>query len=193
MSGKIPSSFIDELLARVDIVDLIDARIPLKKTGSNYSARCPFHNEKTPSFTVSRDKQFYHCFGCGAHGTAIGFLMEYDRLGFVDAVEELATRCGLTVPREGGGTGPDEAAARENFQELYDLQAGVARFYAAQLRQESGRKAVAYLKKRGVSGEIAARFCLGYAPDGWNLRPLFADDSDIFGINIAPNVVFLFD
>jgi DNA primase len=175
MSGKIPSSFIDDLLARVDIVDLIDARVPLKKTGSNYSARCPFHNEKTPSFTVSRDKQFYHCFGCGAHGTAIGFLMEYDRLGFVEAVEELAARCGLTVPREGGGTAPAEAAARENFQELYDFQARVAKFYAAQLRQESGQKAVTYLKKRGVSGEIAARFGLGYAPEGWHTLERYFD------------------
>lgn len=168
MSGKIPSAFIDDLLARIDIVDLIEARVPLKKTGNNYSARCPFHNEKTPSFTVSRDKQFYHCFGCGAHGTAIGFLMEYDRLGFVEAVEELAARCGLTVPREGGGPGADEPRTRENFQELYDLQARVGRFYAAQLRQEVGRKAVTYLKKRGVSGEIAARFGLGYAPEGWH-------------------------
>jgi DNA primase len=169
MSGKIPSAFIDELLARTDIVDLIDARVPLKKAGSNYSARCPFHNEKTPSFTVSREKQFYHCFGCGAHGTAIGFLMEYDRLGFVEAVEELASRCGLPVPREGGGTGPDETSQREDIQELYDLQARVARFYAAQLRQDAeNNKAVAYLKKRGVSGEIAARYGLGYAPEGWN-------------------------
>ena len=102
MTGRIPQQFIDELLNRVDIVDLVNSRVPLKKTGREYQACCPFHNEKTPSFTVSREKQFYHCFGCGAHGTAIGFLMEYDNSSFVEAIEELAAREGLDVPRESG-------------------------------------------------------------------------------------------
>ncbi|TAN48729.1 MAG: DNA primase [Methylococcaceae bacterium] len=164
MSGKIPQSFIDDLLARVDIVDLIDARVTLKKTGANYSARCPFHSEKTPSFTVSREKQFYHCFGCGAHGTAIGFLMEHDRLGFVEAVEELAALCGLTIPRE---TAPAERVAPSHG--LYELQLQVAGYYAEQLRRHPQRaRAVDYLRQRGVSGEVAARYGLGYAPPGWD-------------------------
>ena len=105
MAGRIPQQFIDDLMLRVDIVDIVDARVPLKKAGKNYLARCPFHEEKTPSFTVSRDKQFYHCFGCGAHGTAIGFLMEYEHLEFPEAVAELAARVGMTVPAEEGPAG----------------------------------------------------------------------------------------
>lgn len=164
MSGKIPQSFIDDLLARVDIVDLIDARVTLKKTGANYSARCPFHSEKTPSFTVSREKQFYHCFGCGAHGTAISFLMEHDRLGFIEAVTELAALCGLTIPREAM---PAEQAAPTHG--LYELQLQVADYYAEQLRRHPQReRAVDYLQQRGVSGEVAARYGLGYAPPGWD-------------------------
>lgn len=164
MSGKIPQSFIDGLLARVDIVDLIDARVPLKKSGANYSARCPFHNEKTPSFTVSRDKQFYHCFGCGAHGSAIGFLMEHDRLGFVEAVEELAARCGMAVPRQ-----TDAAADPAPTHDIYALQAQVAGYWAEQLRRHPQReRAVVYLQQRGVNGEVAARYGLGYAPPGWD-------------------------
>lgn len=163
MAGRIPPQFIDELLNRVDIVDLINSRVPLKKGGKDYQACCPFHDEKTPSFTVSRDKQFYHCFGCGAHGTALGFLMEYDRLGFVEAVEELAQREGLEVPREGGNTsGPD-------FRPLYETLEEASRFYRQQLRQhpEAGR-AVSYLKERGLTGEIAAEFGIGFAPPGWD-------------------------
>ncbi len=164
MAGKIPAQFIDELLDRVDIVDLINGRIQLKKAGRDYQACCPFHDEKTPSFTVSREKQFYHCFGCGAHGTAIGFLMEYDNMGFVDAIEELASQQGLEVPREGGqhSSGPD-------LRPLFKTLEQSASFYAQQLRNHTqAHKAVEYLKARGLSGEIAAEFGIGYAPPGWD-------------------------
>ena len=163
MAGKIPKHFIDDLLSRVDIIELIQGRIPLKKAGHEYQACCPFHTEKTPSFTVSPKKQFYHCFGCGAHGTAIGFMMEYERLNFPEAIEELAAQQGLTIPREAQfDTGPDR-------QPLYDLLNQVADYYAQQLRQhlEAGR-AVEYLKQRGLTGEIAARYRLGFAPPGWD-------------------------
>ena len=164
MAGRIPQQFIDELISRVDIVEVIDARVPLKKKGREYVACCPFHNEKTPSFTVSQNKQFYHCFGCGAHGTALGFLMEYDHLDFVEAVEKLAADAGVEVPREAGSEprGPSP-------QPLYDLMAQSARFFQQQLRQHPQRqRAVEYLKRRGLSGEIAAAFGIGYAPDGWD-------------------------
>ncbi|HEC15162.1 MAG TPA: DNA primase [Sedimenticola sp.] len=163
MAGRIPTAFIDDLLSRADIVDLINRRLPLKKAGKDYQACCPFHDEKTPSFTVSRDKQFYHCFGCGAHGSAIGFLMEYDNMSFVEAVEELAQQAGLEVPREGGGkAGPD-------CRPLYETLEQAARFYAGQLRThpQAGR-AIDYLKARGLSGEIANDFGIGYAPPGWD-------------------------
>ncbi|MDF1529985.1 MAG: DNA primase, partial [Sedimenticola sp.] len=163
MAGKIPAHFIDELLNRVDIVDLINSRVQLKKTGKDYQACCPFHSEKTPSFTVSREKQFYHCFGCGAHGTAIGFLMEYDNLGFVDSVEELAARAGLEVPREAGGdSGPD-------YRPLYESLDQTTRYFQWQLRKHpDATKAVNYLKQRGLTGEISAEFAIGYAPPGWD-------------------------
>ena len=163
MAGKIPAHFIDELLNRVDIVDLINSRVQLKKAGKDYQACCPFHNEKTPSFTVSREKQFYHCFGCGAHGTAIGFLMEYDSLGFVDSIEELAGRVGLEVPREAGGdSGPD-------YRPLYENLDQTTRFFQWQLRKHpDAAKAVNYLKQRGLTGEISADFAIGYAPPGWD-------------------------
>ncbi len=164
MAGKIPQQFIDELMTRIDIVDVIDARVPLKKAGRDYMACCPFHNEKTPSFSVSQTKQFYHCFGCGAHGTAIGFLMEYDHLGFVDAVQELAGRVGLTVPREALAAADDSGN-----QELYEILEQTAAYYRRQLREHSGAaRAVEYLKKRGLSGEIAATYAIGYAPPGWD-------------------------
>src|SRR5690606_21327249 len=144
MSGRIPRAFIDELLARIDIVEVIDAVVPLRKAGKDYQARCPFHEEKTPSFTVSRDKQFFHCFGCQKSGTAIGFLMEYSNLGFVEAVEELASRAGLTVPREGG-----EARPSESFSEIYELLELVVRFYRRQLKEHPlAHRAVTYLKER---------------------------------------------
>jgi DNA primase len=164
MAGRIPRSFIDELLARTDIVDVIDTRVQLRKTGSNYSARCPFHDEKTPSFSVSPDKQFYYCFGCGATGNAIGFLMEYEHMGFVEAVEELAGRAGLEVPHEGGGSEPP----RVDHRPLFDVLERAAAWFQRQLREhpKAGR-AVDYLKGRGLSGEIAKRFGLGYAPPGF--------------------------
>jgi DNA primase len=172
MAGRIPSAFIDELLARVDIVDVIDSRVQLKKTGREYQACCPFHNEKTPSFTVSPDKQFYHCFGCGAHGTALGFLMDYEHMDFVEAVEELAAGVGLQVPREQGESGQEHG-----YHALYEVMEKIARYYSRQLRQHSqSSRATDYLKGRGLSGEIAAQFELGFAPPGWdNLMTAMAD------------------
>ncbi|WP_045225093.1 DNA primase [Methyloterricola oryzae] len=172
MAGKIPRAFIEDLVARIDLVDLIDARIPLKRSGANYSARCPFHSEKTPSFSVSREKQFYHCFGCGAHGNAINFLMEYDRLSFVEAVEWLADSAGLSVPVESEGRGVRQEEQGPALQGLYEVQEKAARFYAAQLRAHpGGERAVAYLKERGLEGETARRFLVGYAPPGWRSLP----------------------
>ena len=170
-SGRIPPTFIDDLLARVDIVDVIEPRVRLRQRGRDFLARCPFHEERTPSFSVSREKQFYYCFGCRASGTAITFLMEYDGLGFVDAVEELAERVGMEVPR----TGPDPGGAgREGRDRSVDLDAVYAaleranRYFRLQLREHPGKdRAVEYLKSRGLSGELAARFELGFAPPGW--------------------------
>ncbi len=182
MAGRIPPQFIDELLNRVDIVDLINSRVALKKTGKDYQACCPFHDEKTPSFTVSRDKQFYHCFGCGAHGTAIGFLMEYDHMGFVEVVEELAQREGIEVPREGGDTpGPD-------YRPLYETLEEAARFYRWQLRKHpEAQRAVDYLKGRGLSGEISAEFGIGFAPPGWDalLNHLGGDEDGLKRLRTA--------
>lgn len=166
----IPESFIQELLHRVDVVDLIDGYVPLKKAGANYAACCPFHNEKSPSFTVSPTKQFYHCFGCGAHGTAIGFLMEYSGLGFIDAIKELAGRVGLQVPEDEGRRSHDGP----KITALTDIMARAAKYYYEQLKQST--KAIDYLKQRGVSGEVAQKFGIGYAPDGWqNLGAAFED------------------
>ena len=168
MAGLIPSVFIDDLLTRVDVVDLIDSYLPLKKTGSNYVARCPFHTEKTPSFSVSRRKQFYHCFGCGASGNAIGFLMDYSHLNFVEAVEDLASFVGIDVPREESATTP--LIGKQDLASLYAVQQQVAKFYAQQLRDSNNDGlAVQYFKDRGVSGEVARDFLLGYAPDQWHL------------------------
>ncbi|HKJ77760.1 MAG TPA: DNA primase, partial [Gammaproteobacteria bacterium] len=176
MAGRIPQSFIDDLLSRVDIVEVIDARVPLKKAGRDYAACCPFHDEKTPSFTVSPTKQFFHCFGCGAHGTALGFLMEYDHMGFVEAVEELAAKQGLEIPYEGGAPA---AGPGRDLKPLYDLLGQADRYFRHQLRNHpAAAKAVDYLKGRGVSGEVAAAFGLGYAPPGWDglLQALGRDD-----------------
>jgi len=172
MGGLIPDSFIEELLGRVDIVEVIERRVPLKKAGREYQARCPFHDEKTPSFTVSPQKQFYHCFGCGAHGSAIGFMMNYEGLEFVDAVEELARMAGLQVPREA------VAAARPSAG-LHDLLAEAAAWYQAQLKRSA--EAIQYLKQRGLSGEVTARFGVGYAPSGWDglLRQLGTSDQRV--------------
>ncbi len=162
MAGRIPRSFIDELMTRIDIVDLIDSYVSLRKIGRNYTACCPFHTEKTPSFTVSQEKQFYYCFGCGAHGSAIGFLMEHARLDFLEAVHELASRAGMAVVYE-QGTAPTSIAA---FDDLYQIMAEAAQYYRQQLRQS--QTAINYLKKRGLTGEIARDYGLGYAPPGWN-------------------------
>ena len=160
--GRIPQHFIDALIARTDIVELIGTRVPLKKSGREYKACCPFHAEKTPSFWVSPDKQFYHCFGCGKHGTVLGFLMDHDHMAFPEAVEELATRLGLEVPHEGGA---ERSAARAD-EPLYELMASVARYYREQLAREP--RARDYLAKRGLSAETLERFTIGYAPNSWN-------------------------
>ncbi|MCH1918475.1 DNA primase [Shewanella sp. A3A] len=162
----IPRDFINELVARTDIVDLIERKVPLKKAGKNYAACCPFHSEKSPSFTVSRDKQFYHCFGCGAHGNAIDFVMEYDRLDFPDAIEELAGQLGLEVPRErGNGPRRDEGLSRD----LYQLMEAAANYFQSQLKHHPQQQQVNdYVAKRGLSAEIVEQFGIGYAPDGWD-------------------------
>ncbi len=168
----IPQSFIQDLLNRVDIVDVVESYVPLKRAGSNYAARCPFHSEKSPSFTVSQTKQFYHCFGCGAHGTAISFLMEHQGMGFVDAVKDLAGRVGMVVPVQ--TPDPHRKEKAETAEALTEVLLQAAHFYKAQLK--SSDKAIGYLKKRGLTGEIAARYGLGYAPDGWqNLEAVFPE------------------
>src|SRR5688572_9485953 len=170
----IPNDFIQTLLSRVDIVEVVDRLVPLKKAGANYVACCPFHGEKTPSFTVSPTKQFYHCFGCGAHGTAIGFLMEYSQRSFPEAVEELARDAGLTVPRV------ERAGEKEKREEAADLTEHLlvaAKFYRAKLKESP--RAIAYLKGRGMTGSIAARYGIGYAPDAWqSLEAAFPDYAD---------------
>lgn len=166
MSGRIPREFIDDLLVRVDVVDLIDSHVPLKKAGNGrYAARCPFHSEKTPSFSVSRTKQFYHCFGCGVSGNAISFLMEFGHLDFVEAIEDLASFVGVDVPREAVAYRQE----KQDYSELYSVLEQVAVFYVEKLKDVAqGVDAVAYLKKRGLSGEVAKEFSLGYAPNEWN-------------------------
>ncbi|ACS87131.1 DNA primase [Musicola paradisiaca] len=166
MAGRIPRVFINDLLARTDIIDLIDARVKLKKQGKNYHACCPFHHEKTPSFTVNGDKQFYHCFGCGAHGNAIDFLMNYDRLEFVESIEELAAMHGLEVPYE-AGTGPSQLE-RHQRQSLYELMAQLSVFYQQTLDQPAGRAAREYLNKRGLSDDVIKQFAIGCTPSGWD-------------------------
>lgn len=169
MAGRIPREFIDDLLARADIVELIDSRVRLKKAGRNYQACCPFHNEKTPSFTVSQEKQFYHCFGCGEHGNAISFLMEYDRLEFPEAVEELARMQGVEVPREQGGINNKTPQQKQQLTDDYQLMQQVSQYFAQQLKGHPNKqRPIDYLKSRGLSGEVAKRFELGYAPDAWD-------------------------
>lgn len=185
----IPSSFIHDLLNRVDIVNVVDRHVPLKKAGANYSACCPFHNEKTPSFTVSPTKQFFHCFGCGAHGSPINFLMDFSGMNFVEAVTDLATSVGMQVPAQsvernrsadiGSGSSPLtgeylEESTTASRQNLNEVMREATQFYREQLKQSE--KAVEYLKKRGLSGETAAHFAIGYAPGGWqNLAAVFSD------------------
>jgi DNA primase len=173
----IPDSFIQDLLNRVDIVDVVERYVPLKKAGQNYQACCPFHSEKTPSFTVSPIKQFYHCFGCGAHGTAISFLMEHSGMSFPDAVKDLASGVGMRLPSEEPTPADRKAAQQKAMVEALDLPAVMqlaTRFYRSQLK--SSTRAINYLKKRGLTGEVAARFGLGYAPDAWqSLESIFTD------------------
>ena len=157
MAGRIPSEFIQQLLARADLADLIGRYVPLKKAGAEFKACCPFHNEKTPSFTVSPRKGFYHCFGCGAHGTAITFLMEYGRYSFPDAVEELAKQTGLEVPRVGGS-----AAPRQELDPLYECMETACQFYQKELTRS--KLAQAYAHERGLSDKIREEYRIGYAP-----------------------------
>ncbi|SDS80412.1 DNA primase [Halopseudomonas litoralis] len=180
MAGLIPQGFIDDLLGRTDVVEVVGSRLKLKKTGKNYSALCPFHNEKSPSFSVSPDKQFYYCFGCGAGGNAIGFLMDFERLDFPQAVDELARQAGVEVPREdsGGNRGP-----RQTRQDspLYPVLENAAAYYRQQLRRHAQRKrAVEYLQQRGLSGQIAKLYDLGFASPGWNnlMGHLATDNSE---------------
>ena len=163
----IPSEFIDELLAKIDIVDIIDEHVPLKKGGANYMACCPFHKEKSASFSVSPHKQFYHCFGCGAHGSAIGFIMEYQGLSFTEAVQYLADRIGMAVPKtRGREEAPEVRQARKKKQQtLEETTEAAAVFYAGRLKQDA--RAQAYLSQRGLSPEIIEHYGLGYSPDGW--------------------------
>ena len=171
----IPQSFITDLLNRVDIVDVVGRYVQLKKGGANYMGLCPFHSEKSPSFTVSPTKQFYHCFGCGAHGTSIGFLIEYSGMGFVDAVKDLAQNVGMVVPEADDKIPPLQRAAQQaQSQSMSEALSQACDYYRAQLK--SAPNAISYLKNRGLTGEVAARFGMGYAPSGWdNLRTVFPD------------------
>ena len=166
MSGRIPDDFIDAVLARTDIAELVGARVPLRRSGRELAGRCPFHEEKTPSFTVSPQKQFYHCFGCGAHGTAIGFLMALDRLDFREAVTELAQRAGMTLPEEAVSW---QAQSGPPLAPLYEVLAAASAFYQKQLRRHpAAATAIEYLKNRGLDGTTAGRFHLGFAADQWD-------------------------
>jgi DNA primase len=168
--ARIPDAFIDDLLARSDIVEVVGARVPLKRQGKEYAARCPFHDERSASFTVSPTKQFYHCFGCGAHGTALSFLMQYDRLEFLDAVEELARRVGLEVPRDTA-----QRNANPETRDLYGAMEAASTFFRTQLARSD--KARAYVEKRGIAAEIVERYAIGYAPDGFSaLREALGTD-----------------
>ena len=164
MPGRIPQTFIDDLLARTDIVDIVDNFVTLRKGGKNFLGLCPFHDEKTPSFTVSKEKQFYHCFGCGANGTAISFLMDYNRMEFLEVIEDLASKAGLEVPHEGG-----PQSSNDGLTELYELMELIVRYYRNQLKDHpESKRAINYLKNRGITGELASTFELGYAPPGWD-------------------------
>ena len=185
MRGRIPREFIDELLARLDVVEVIDRRVPLKKAGKDFKACCPFHNEKTPSFTVSRPKQFYHCFGCGVSGTAITFLMEFEHLSFPEAVEELAGEAGLEVP----DTGPARSGDNPTLP-LLEILGEASRYYKDQLRShKDASTTIAYLKQRGLTGEIAAQFDLGYAPTGWDNLSSTADNEEKLDLMVKAGLI----
>lgn len=176
MAGRIPQYFIDDLLARLDIVDIVDSRVKLKKTGRNYSACCPFHQEKTPSFSVSPEKQFYYCFGCGASGNALGFVMDFDHLDFPTAVDELAGRLGLEVPREQN----THAIKGPDYSDLYQLLEKAAAFFQTQLRQhEASPKAAQYLKHRGLDKQCIETFNIGFSPPGWDNLQTFSNNQGI--------------
>ena len=164
MAGRIPEQFIDDLVNRIDIVDLIESHVPLRKAGKGFQGLCPFHNEKTPSFTISREKQFYHCFGCGAHGTAVGFLMSYKNIDFLEAIDELAEHAGLEVPRDKSFTKSSESSK----ELLVTLEQAQTHFHSCLRESNDKTRAVDYLKSRGVSGEIAKTFGIGFAPDAWS-------------------------
>ncbi|HEX3913226.1 MAG TPA: DNA primase [Steroidobacteraceae bacterium] len=171
MTGRIPDSFLDELISRSDIVEIISARVPLKKAGREFKACCPFHNEKSPSFSVSAEKQFYHCFGCGAHGTVIGFLMQYEKMEFLDAVADLAQRAGLTLPREA------QAPREPGSADLHELMLRAARFFEQNLADNA--RARSYVQRRGIDAKTCERFSLGYAPDSWDaLLKRFGEQED---------------
>ncbi|WP_296060815.1 DNA primase [uncultured Amphritea sp.] len=177
MAGRIPQSFIDDLLARVNVLDIVEARVKLKRTGKNYSGLCPFHKEKSPSFTVNNEKQFYYCFGCGAGGNSLGFLMEHDRLSFPEAVEELAKLAGVEMPKT---EGPVDHQREQRIKDIYSLLEEASEYYQQQLRKHPSKDiAVNYLKNRGLSGQFAARFGIGYAPPGWDnlLKKLARDEA----------------
>jgi DNA primase len=179
VAGQIPRNFIDDLIERADIVDIIDSRVKLKKAGRNYQALCPFHDEKSPSFSVNPDKQFYYCFGCGAGGNVVSFVMDYERLDFPQAIENLAHYYGLNVPRE--ELNPQQEKAQKRKRDLYDILEGASRFYSEQLSlAHNSQEANAYVRKRGLSQEIIKEFGIGFAPDGWDnlLNRLFKDQSD---------------
>ena len=164
MAGKIPQQFIDDLLSRVDIVDVIEADLPLKKAGKDFQALCPFHGEKTPSFTISQEKQFYHCFGCGAHGSALGFVMNHRGLNFVEAVEDLAHSVGMQLPER-----DENFTNTPDYTPLYSALDKAQHFFAQQLRNHPQKnRVVDYLKSRGLTGQIAKRFGIGFAPDSWD-------------------------
>ena len=166
MAGRIPQYFIDDLLARTDVVDVVSSVVKLKKSGRNWHGLCPFHNEKTPSFTVSQEKQFYHCFGCGAHGNAVGFLMEHDHMTYVEAIEDLARQQGLDVPREESEFQSKQRKVAQKSQEVMELS---AKFYQDQLHSHPQQAvAQAYLNKRGLNPDIINKFGIGYAPEGWD-------------------------
>jgi len=176
MAGRIPQDFIDDLLSRTDIVDVIGETVQLRKAGKDYKGLCPFHNEKTPSFTVSQDKQFYHCFGCGANGSVIGFMMDYNNLDFVETIKDLASRAGMQLPEN-----TESQQNRPNQEPVFNILEQATQFYTKQLRQHPAKeKAVDYLKNRGLSGGIAAAYKIGYAPPGWdNLLKSFDNYSDL--------------
>ncbi len=185
MAGRIPQNFIDDLLDRTDIVDVVGDHVQLRKAGKDFQGLCPFHNEKTPSFTVSQVKQFYHCFGCGANGSAVGFLMEYNHLNFVDSVHELAKRAGMEVPVD------TASAPRQNNDPVYKITQDASVFFKAQLRQHPQKqRAITYLKNRGLDGKTAAAFGIGFAPPGWdNLITALSPSTETLALMVKAGLI----